>query len=184
MVSANGTRRGYRSGASPHVGVTLAAADLPCPCSTQLAHNSTVCLTRARRLGCNAWAAAAGGALRACGSVRSRRVRCDAVAAPEAPAKQQDGPIIMNGQVLHSITEERLELIRSLGTSGYLEKQVRHASRTAETARASLRAAPVPARACRSQHHMCRLRCRPQSLAARQSPSSRTPASSWGACRA
>lgn len=57
--------------------------------------------------------------------MRSRRVCCNAVAAPEAPpAKQQDSPIIMNGQVLHSITHERLELVRSLGTSGYLEKQV------------------------------------------------------------
>ena len=49
---------------------------------------------------------------------------CNAVAAPAAPPKAP-GPIIMNGQVLHSCTEERLELVRHLGKSGYLEQQVR-----------------------------------------------------------
>lgn len=50
-------------------------------------------------------------------------MRCSAVAAPEAPAAAVQGPIVMNGQVLHSITEERLALVRSIG--GYVEDQVR-----------------------------------------------------------
>lgn len=41
-------------------------------------------------------------------------------AAVEAPVKK--GPIILNGQVLHSITEERLDYVKSMGD--YLTKQV------------------------------------------------------------
>jgi acyl-[acyl-carrier-protein] desaturase len=56
---------------------------------------------------------------------RQRVVRCQAIAAPaERPSTTTaaPGPIIMNGQVLHSITEERLELVKTLGP--YLETQV------------------------------------------------------------
>jgi len=42
-------------------------------------------------------------------------------AAVDAPAKKQ-GPIIMNGQVLHSLTAERLDYVRSMGD--FMEKQV------------------------------------------------------------
>jgi hypothetical protein len=56
--------------------------------------------------------------------VRSRVVRCNAIAAPERPATKAPihSPIIMNGQVLHSITQERLDLVKTLGP--YLETQV------------------------------------------------------------
>lgn len=64
-----------------------------------------------------------GAPVRAPVRVRSRTIPCNAIAAPEAPAKAQ-GPIIMNGQVLHSITQERLELVHHLSKSGYLENQV------------------------------------------------------------
>lgn len=60
--------------------------------------------------------------------VRVRTVRCQAIAAPakEAPsAPAAQGPIIMNGQILHSSTEKQLELVRGLSQSGYLQKQVR-----------------------------------------------------------
>jgi hypothetical protein len=58
--------------------------------------------------------------------VRVRTVQCRAIAAPakEAHAPAQ-GPIILNGQVLHSSTEKQLEIVRDLGSSGYLQKQVR-----------------------------------------------------------
>lgn len=56
-------------------------------------------------------------------------MRCQAIAAPpakEAPsAPAAQGPIIMNGQILHSSTEKQLELVRGLSQSGYLQKQVR-----------------------------------------------------------
>jgi hypothetical protein len=53
-----------------------------------------------------------------------RTVKAQATAAIEKPvvhAKAQ-GPIILNGQVLHSITQERLELVNSM--SGYVEQNV------------------------------------------------------------
>ncbi|PNW70003.1 hypothetical protein CHLRE_17g701700v5 [Chlamydomonas reinhardtii] len=57
-------------------------------------------------------------------------VRAQAVAsAPQQPATASQyvphvqGPIIMNGQVLHSITAERLDVVRSL-EDGYLQSQV------------------------------------------------------------
>ncbi|WIA20090.1 hypothetical protein OEZ85_005949 [Tetradesmus obliquus] len=55
---------------------------------------------------------------------RSRVVRCNAIAAPERPATKapSHSPIIMNSQVLHSITQERLDLVKTLGP--YLETQV------------------------------------------------------------
>lgn len=54
---------------------------------------------------------------------RQRAVRCKAVAAPEAPTRLAAvGPIILNGQVAHSITEERLEMVH--GISDYVEQQV------------------------------------------------------------
>ena len=58
--------------------------------------------------------------------MRVRTVQCRAIAAPakEAPAQPAQGPIIMNGQVLHSATEKQLELVRGLGKSGYLQKSV------------------------------------------------------------
>ncbi len=40
----------------------------------------------------------------------------------EAPARQTQGPIILNGQVLHSITQERLELIG--GMDDYVEQEI------------------------------------------------------------
>lgn len=52
---------------------------------------------------------------------RQRTVSCNAIAAAERPT-QAPGPIIMNGQILHSITKERLELVQTLGP--YLETQV------------------------------------------------------------
>eukprot|EP00878_Enallax_costatus_P000497 GHUV01000591.1.p1 GENE.GHUV01000591.1~~GHUV01000591.1.p1 ORF type:complete len:400 (+),score=116.39 GHUV01000591.1:200-1399(+) len=52
---------------------------------------------------------------------RQRAVSCHAVAAAERSTKVS-GPVIMNGQILHSITEERLELVKTLGP--YLETQV------------------------------------------------------------
>lgn len=65
---------------------------------------------------------------------RSRVVRCRAVAAPERPAtkaKPLKGPTIMNGEVLHSITAERLELVKTLGQSGYMEEKVSRSPTTA-----------------------------------------------------
>eukprot|EP00879_Flechtneria_rotunda_P005824 GHRR01006128.1.p1 GENE.GHRR01006128.1~~GHRR01006128.1.p1 ORF type:complete len:109 (+),score=6.54 GHRR01006128.1:316-642(+) len=54
---------------------------------------------------------------------RQRVVRCHAVAAAERPiATKTPGPIIMNGQVLHSLSQERLELVKTLGP--YVEQQV------------------------------------------------------------
>ncbi|KXZ50904.1 hypothetical protein GPECTOR_14g151 [Gonium pectorale] len=57
-------------------------------------------------------------------------VRASAVAsAPQQPATAStyvprvQGPIIMNGQVLHSLTQERLDVVRSL-EDGYLQTQV------------------------------------------------------------
>ncbi len=57
-------------------------------------------------------------------------VRAQAVAsAPQQPASASQyvqhvqGPIILNGQVLHSITAERLDVVRSL-EDGYLQTQV------------------------------------------------------------
>lgn len=52
---------------------------------------------------------------------RKTVVSCHAVAAAERPATKP-GPIVMNGQVLHSITQERLELVKTFGP--YLEEQV------------------------------------------------------------
>lgn len=54
-------------------------------------------------------------------------VSCNAIAAAERPTKVP-GPVIMNGQILHSITKERLELVKTLGP--YLETQVRCFERT------------------------------------------------------
>lgn len=59
---------------------------------------------------------------------RQRVVRCQAIAAPaERPSTTTPapGPIIMNGQILHSISEERLELVKSLGP--HMESQVANA---------------------------------------------------------
>lgn len=54
---------------------------------------------------------------------RQRAVRCNAVAAPEAPTRVAvQGPIILNGQIAHSITEERLDIVH--GISDYVEDQV------------------------------------------------------------
>ncbi|WIA20089.1 hypothetical protein OEZ85_005948 [Tetradesmus obliquus] len=54
---------------------------------------------------------------------RQRVVRCHAVAAAERPPTvKAQGPIVMNGQVLHSISQERLELVQTLGP--YMESQV------------------------------------------------------------
>lgn len=52
-------------------------------------------------------------------------MQCRAIAAPakEAPSAPAQGPIIMNGQVLHSSTQQQLEIVRGLG-QGYLQKQV------------------------------------------------------------
>lgn len=56
-------------------------------------------------------------------------MQCRAIAAPakevKPAAQPAQGPIIMNGQVLHSSTEKQLEIVRDLGKSGYLQKQVR-----------------------------------------------------------
>ena len=67
----------------------------------------------------------AGSAARA--PVRVRTVKCRAIAAPPKEAQHAPtvGPIIMNGQVLHSATEKQLELVRGMSTNGYLQKQVR-----------------------------------------------------------
>lgn len=55
--------------------------------------------------------------------VRQRIPTCRAVATEAPPASTKSkGPIILNGQVLHSITEERLELVKSL--TDYVDKQV------------------------------------------------------------
>lgn len=60
--------------------------------------------------------------------VRVRTVQCRAIAAPakeaQPAAQPAQGPIIINGQVLHSSTEKQLELVRHLSKSGYLQKQV------------------------------------------------------------
>ncbi len=70
---------------------------------------------------------AVGAPCRASNVNRTHVVRCRAVAATERPrSAAQPGPIIMNGQVLHSITQERLELVKSLGP--YMEQQVRCAA--------------------------------------------------------
>jgi hypothetical protein len=64
---------------------------------------------------------------------RQRAVRCKAVAAPEAPTRVAvQGPIILNGQVAHSITEERLEYVH--GISDYVEQQVKKRTRRASYA--------------------------------------------------
>jgi hypothetical protein len=68
----------------------------------------------------------AGTSARAPGRTRAVVVRAVAAPAKEAPAAQPaQGPIIMNGQVLHSSTAQQLEIVRGLGKSGHLEKQVR-----------------------------------------------------------
>jgi hypothetical protein len=70
--------------------------------------------------------ASAGTSVRAPGRARAVVVRAVAAPAKEAPAAQPaQGPIIMNGQILHSSTAHQLEIVRSLGKSGHLEKQVR-----------------------------------------------------------
>lgn len=57
-------------------------------------------------------------------------VRAAVASAPQQPAastsflQRAHGPIIMNGQVLHSITQERLDVVRSL-EDGHLQTQVR-----------------------------------------------------------
>lgn len=52
-----------------------------------------------------------------------RKRACMVRAVAEAPpAAAKPGPIIMDGQVLHSITEARLDLVKSIG--GYVEEQV------------------------------------------------------------
>lgn len=40
----------------------------------------------------------------------------------ETPTKAAQGPIIINGQVLHSITQERLELVGSM--DDYVEREI------------------------------------------------------------
>lgn len=60
---------------------------------------------------------------------RAVAVRAAVASATQPPASatpyvfKAQGPIIMNGQVLHSITEERLDVVRSL-EDGYLQEQV------------------------------------------------------------
>jgi hypothetical protein len=71
-------------------------------------------------------------------------MRCSAVAAPEAPAATAHGPIIMNGQVLHSITEERLALVRSIG--GYVADQVRRSAAQGQCYTAACGCAPAQQR--------------------------------------
>lgn len=51
---------------------------------------------------------------------RASHGAAQAVAAPEASTRE--GPIILNGQVLHSITKERLELVSSLDS--FAEEQI------------------------------------------------------------
>ena len=57
-------------------------------------------------------------------------VRAAVASAPQQPATatayspRVQGPVILNGQVLHSITQERLDVVRSL-EDGYLQTQVR-----------------------------------------------------------
>lgn len=70
---------------------------------------------------CSCSCVAAGSGNRTAAVARQRVVSCHAIAAAERPTKQT-GPIIMDGQVLHSITHERLELVKTLGP--YLETQV------------------------------------------------------------
>ncbi len=58
-------------------------------------------------------------------SKRMRTVKVQATAAIEKPAvytPKAHGPIILNGQVLHSISQERLELVNSMNS--YVEKNV------------------------------------------------------------
>lgn len=45
-----------------------------------------------------------------------------APAAPESPAKE--GPIILDGQVLHSIEPHRLDIIKSMEQDGWVEKEL------------------------------------------------------------
>mmetsp|Transcript_18625 Transcript_18625/g.40011 ORF Transcript_18625/g.40011 Transcript_18625/m.40011 type:complete len:403 (+) Transcript_18625:152-1360(+) len=55
------------------------------------------------------------GACKQPAGVRRAPFVAKAVAAGSQPALKKPAPIILNGQVLHSITEERLEIVRSLG---------------------------------------------------------------------
>lgn len=63
-------------------------------------------------------------------SSRRTHLRVQAVAATEKTTTLQDtpggiqhqGPIVMNGQVLHSLTKERLEIVKSM--TEYMEKNV------------------------------------------------------------
>lgn len=113
--------------------IAMAAEASPHPCSTTYAcsRNARSCFELLRALSQNLHAfplappVAAASPARA-SPVRVRTVQCRAIAAPakEAHAPAQ-GPIILNGQVLHSSTEKQLEIVRDLGTSGYLQKQVR-----------------------------------------------------------
>ncbi|GFR48540.1 hypothetical protein Agub_g10437 [Astrephomene gubernaculifera] len=56
-------------------------------------------------------------------SRRAVTVRAAVTSAPEQYVQKLTGPIIMNGQVLHSLTNERLDVVRSL-EKGYLQKEV------------------------------------------------------------
>jgi Fatty acid desaturase len=54
---------------------------------------------------------------------RSIRARAAAVEQQHAPAKPP-GPVILNGQVLHSIEPHRLDVIRSMETEGWVEREL------------------------------------------------------------
>lgn len=73
---------------------------------------------------------AAGKGSKAAVVARQRVVGCHAIAAAERPTKTT-GPIIMNGQILHSLSEERLELVKTLGP--YMETQVGRAASSTES---------------------------------------------------
>ena len=80
--------------------------------------------------------AAAKPTLRAC-SQRARAVRVQATAAIEKPklyTPKAQGPIILNGQTLHSLTQERLELVNSM--SDYVEQNVSRGFQGTRPARA------------------------------------------------
>lgn len=53
----------------------------------------------------------------------SRVVNCQAVAsAPDT--KPAEGPIILDGQVLHSIEPHRLDVVRSMEKDGWVEREL------------------------------------------------------------
>lgn len=99
-----------------HVVLRFSSAH-PCPCSpmASLAAAASVAPSSAHT--------AQRVALRRAGAARAtarRPLAVRAVAAPDASTKQ--GPVLVNGQVLHSTTKEQLDVINSMGQ--YAEEQV------------------------------------------------------------